>query len=267
MANELTTRTNNAVATPAAGGNPFLQAAGALGGGNEGLTYLSFSGKTGDYTYGQEKDELDGPWKGAVNMQSAARGWICWISGAVEGEEMVKILEGNPPLKSQLEDPGPLDDEDDGWSEQFSFEVGEMKSGEKLLFKNGSKSGLRAFGNLLSQYGRAIQKGQNLDDNGEELHPVVEFDSVEFTPKNSKSKKDRAYAPSFKIIDWISETELEEMFGGEDNPDNYEEEEAPKADAKKKAAKPAPEPEAEEAEAETPAEEAPAEGGRRRRRF
>ena len=249
MANELATRNS----------------AGALGGGNEGLTFAGFSGKNGDYTYGAEKNELDHGWKGAVNMASAARGWILWIDGNVEGEEMVKILEGNPPLKSQLEDPGPLDDEDDGWSEQFSFEVGEMESGEKLLFKNGSKSGLRAFGNLLSQYGKALQKGQNIGDEGEELHPIVEFDATEFTPKNGK-KKDKAYAPKFTIVDWIGEAELEEMFGGEaDDPDNYEqEEEAPKA-AAKKTTKPAPEPEAEEAEA--PAEEAPAEGGRRRRRF
>ena len=266
MANDLTTRNNNAVATPAASGNPFLQAAGALGGGNEGLTYLSFSGKTGDYTYGQEKDELDHGWKGAVNMASAARGWILWIDSKVEGEEMVKILDGNPPLKSQLEDPGPLDDEDDGWSEQFSFEVGEMESGEKFLFKNGSKSGLRAFGNLLAQYGKAIQKGQNIGDEGEELHPVVEFDASEFTPKNGK-KKDKAYAPKLTIVDWIGEAELEEMFGDADNPENYEQEEE-KVEAKKsaKAESKAAATKVEEPEVSA-AEEAPAEGGRRRRRF
>jgi hypothetical protein len=268
MANELVTRNNNAVATPAASGNPFLQAAGALGGNNDGLTFAGFSGKTGDYTYGADKEELDPKWQGAVNMSSAARGWILWIDGSVEGEEMVKILEGTPPLKSNLEDPGPLEDDDDGWSEQFSFEVGEMESGERLLFKNGSKSGLRAFGNLLSQYGKAIQKGQNIGEDGAEMHPIVEFDATEFTPKNGK-KKDKAYAPKFSIVDWISEEELEEKFGGEDDPENYEAEEAPAKETKKvtKATKTEVKAAEVESEDETPAEDVPAEGGRRRRRF
>lgn len=281
MANELATRGNNSVA-PAASGNPFLNAASSLGGGDSGV-FIKFSGKTGEYTYGAEQEELEDGWKGAVNIAETAKlGWICWKDSEVVGEDMSLVLSGTKTAKSQLEDHGPYDDDEDGWTEQFSVELVELDIGEQMLLKNSSKSGLRAFGNLLNAYGKAIQKGQNLGDDGEELIPVVEFSSTEFTPKNGK-KKDKAYAPKFTIVDWISQSELQEQFGGEDDPENYdnEEEAAPPAKAVKKAdkvekapakktTKPAKEEEVEDAEAEEiPAdeEEAPAETGRRRRRF
>ena len=278
MANELATRNSGAVAnTGGASGNPFLSAASTLGGGDSG-TFLKFSGKNGDYTYGADQEELDDGWKGAVDInQTAKRGHICWKDGNVVGEDMTLVVDGNPTPKSLLEDHGPYDDEEDGWSEQFSVELVELESGEQMLLKNSSKSGLRAFGALLNAYGKAIQKGQNIGEDGDELVPVVEFSATEFTPKNSKSKKDRAYAPSFKIVDWISHTELQEQFGGEDDASNYEEDE-PKEEKKpvkkttEAAAKPAKkvkEEEVEDAVAEdvTEEDEAPADTGRRRRRF
>lgn len=279
MANEIATRNANANAVATAGsGNPFLQAASSLGGGDSGV-FIKFSGKTGEYTYRSDQEELDEGWKGAVNIAlTAKRGHICWKDGSVVAEDMTLILEGTPTPKSQLEDHGPYDDDEDGWQEQFSVELVELESGEQMLLKNSSKSGLRAFGNLLNAYGKAIQKGQNIGDDGEELIPVVEFGATEFTPKNTKSKKDRAYAPSFKIVDWISSEELDEQFGGADDPSNYEdeeEEEKPAKSSKKteeKASRPAktsqPKEEESEDQDETPKEEeAPAEGGRRRRRF
>jgi len=265
MANEIATRNNNSVSTTVSNGNPFMQAASALGGGNEGLTFLSFSGKNGEYTYGAGKEELDDGWEGTVNMNSAKRGHICWSDSTVVGEDMVRVLDGNPTPKNQLEDHGPYSSDDDGWQEQISFEVVELKEGEQLLFKNSSKSGLRAFGNLLAAYGKAMMKGQNIGDNGEDLHPIVKFENMEFTPKNSKSKKDRAYAPSFKIIDWISEEELAEKFGGAENPDNYDNDESDEDETAVKEVKETVKSN-KTAQEEAVAEEAPTEG-RRRRRF
>jgi hypothetical protein len=262
MANELTTRNNNAVANAgAASGNPFLSAASSLGGGNDGLTFAGFSGKTGDYTYGAEKDELDDGWEGAVNMNSAKQGHICWKDSEVVGEDMTRILDGNPTPKGQLEDHGPYDDDDDGWQQQISFEVAVLEGGgdaegEKLLLKNSSKSGIRAFGNLLAAYGKAIQKGQNIE-NGEELLPIVKFEATEFTPKGAK-KKEKAYAPKFTIVGWISETELEEKYGGENDASNYDEDEGDSSEADEEVVK-------EEKVVEKKAEEAAATGGRRRR--
>jgi hypothetical protein len=258
MANELTTRNENAVANNGASGNPFLSAASSLGGGNDGLTFAGFSGKTGDYTYGAEKEELDDGWEGAVNMNSAKQGHICWKDSEVVGEDMTRILDGNPTPKSQLEDHGPYDDDDDGWQQQISFEVAVLEGGgdaegEKLLLKNSSKSGLRAFGNLLAAYGKAIQKGQNIGDDGEDLLPIVKFEATEFTPKGAK-KKEKAYAPKFTIVGWISEAELDEKYGGENDASNYEDDDSSEAEAEVK-----------EEVVEKKAEEAPATGGRRRR--
>lgn len=268
MANEIATRNNTAVTT-ASGGNPFLQAGSSLGGDGNGI-FLRFSGKNGDYTYGADQEELDHGWKGAVNIaQTAKLGWICWKDSEVMGEDLTLVMEGKATPKSQLEEHGPYEDDEDGWSEQFSVEVVELGSGEQMTFKNSSKSGLRAFGALLNAYGKAIQKGQNLGDDGEELIPVVEFEATEFTPKNGK-KKDKAYAPKFTIVEWISETELAEQFGGEDDAANYEEPakevKASKTEAKA-AAKAAAKEEVEDAVSEPVEDEAPAEGGRRRRRF
>lgn len=253
MANALTTRNNTAVATGGSG-NPFLNAASSLGGDGNGI-FLKFSGKNGEYTYGADGTELDDGWKGAVNISLTAKlGWICWKDSEVMGEDMTLVMEGSKTPKSQLEDHGPYDDDEDGWAEQFSVELVELDSGEQMLFKNSSKSGLRAFGALLNAYGKAIQKGQNIGDDGEELIPVVEFSATEFTPKNGK-KKDKAYAPKFTIVDWISNDELEAQFGGEDDPENYDEAEADEAKEETVV----------EEKAETPAPSTA--GGRRRRTF
>lgn len=255
MANDLVTTAGNAVATPG-GYNPFLEAADEMGA-SSGAKFLKFSGNTGEYTYGSDDEELEYGTRLAVNPSEFKRGWICWDDGEVQDEIMVRVTEGKPPAKHELEDHGPYTNDNDGWSEQSSAAFRDVETGEEFLYKTSSKSGRMALANLVRDYGKAFQMNPG-------KLPVIELDATSFTPKKAPKSAGKKYAPTFKIVEWVSEAELIAKFadgdvpeddevdyeGDEDGDDGAEEEEVEKAKPKK--AEPEP---------------APATGGRRARKF
>lgn len=243
--NNLVPTGGNAVAV--ASGNPFLDAAEDMGA-SSGSLFLKFNGNSGEFTYGTDNEELELGTQLAVNANEFKRGWICWNDGSVVDEIMVRVTEGKPPSKHQLDDNGPYENDNDGWSEQSSVALRDIETGDEYLFKSSSKSGRIAIGNLVRDYGKAFQ-----------MHPgelaIVELDATSFTPKNAPKSAGKKYAPALKIVGWTPEAELMAKFSGgadedgveydDDEPTEEVSEPAPKAEAKK----------------------APAEGGRRARRF
>ena len=234
--NALTTTSSNALANFSAGGDPFSAAAQDMGASDG--TFLKFSGKTGEWTYGKDEDELPPGTRLAVNMMEFKRGFICWNDGEVDEEIMIKVVDGSPPWEHQLNDHGPYktyeDGTKDGWSAQAAvpFTSGD---GEMFLYKTSSKSGTRALAGLLKDFGKQFR-------NHPSQVPLVEIDANEFTPKNAK-KGSKAYAPTFKIVDWVDAAALEvaetdgpaeDVEDGED-PSDYTETrvvEAPKEETK-----------------------------------
>lgn len=207
--------------------DPFATAGEDMAGTNG--TYLKFNGNSGEFTYGQEAEELALGTKLAVNMNNFRRGWICWVDSEVVDEVLVRVVEGKPPAENQLADHGPYvknDDRNDGWSEQAAVDFRDIETGKEFIFKHSSASALRALGTLLKDYGKDYKNHP-----GEV--PVVVLDTSSFTPKNKKWGK--KYSPIFRIVEWVSEEELMSRFGdnaadyeggegaeGEDDPANYE---------------------------------------------
>jgi hypothetical protein len=164
--------------------------------------FLKFDGNSGDYTYGSADNsaELEHGTKLAVDMTAYQRGWICWKEGEVVDQNMVNILDGDPPQERDLEDHGPYETYDDGthdgWSSQHEIELRAVEDGTLFHYKTTSKSGLRALGKLLADFAKAYKSKP-----GE--YPVIEIGDVTFEPK-TKKKVGKKHAPTFKIVEWIS---------------------------------------------------------------
>jgi hypothetical protein len=185
----------------AGGGNPFLDAAEDMGA-SSGALFMKFDGNKGEYSFGKDQEELELGTRLAMNHRELKRGWICWKDGEVQGEVMVRIMDGPPPSKSSLEDHGPYDDDKDGWREQSSVQFRDIESGEEFLFKTSSKGGRIAVANLVRDFGKEFAKHPN------EL-AIVELQNVSFDAKDEKGKKlGKKYAPVFKVAAWESEEAL-----------------------------------------------------------
>ena len=222
MTNEVATQDNGgAVATQSA--NPFKRAAGQMNVPN-GMPYLSYSGKTGKYTVGQDKKEVPYGTKYAVNMNEFRRGWICWIDGSVEEEIMIRVLDGDPPAEADLEDhseegDGEYDDQE-GWSYQISVPFRDVETGEEVLFKISSKSGVNQLSALLNSYADLYER--HLDE-----IMVIEIDSEEFEveKENAKGKKVKFQAskPILDIVEWMEEDELAKLLGMDSDAEDQDE--------------------------------------------
>jgi hypothetical protein len=184
-----------------------------------GKSYMKFNANTGIYTYGKEEKELTAGSELAVNMKSFALGWICWKDEKVEAEIMAMPFAGQIPITNEadLPDHGPFNAED-GWSKQASVEMKILDTGEDVLLKLSSSSGVFAMNELLRGYAK------ELSQQGDDAIIVVSASSNGFMPKEKKYGK--KYAPVFEIVEWTTEEKLSAVYSnetGEDESSSYEE--------------------------------------------
>jgi hypothetical protein len=185
--------------------DPYGDAAQDMGASN--AAYLKFNGNTGEFTFGAQSDELPHGTKVAVDMTSFRRGWICWKDAAVVDEIMVRVVDGRPPLESELQDHGPYvktAEQNDGWAEQAAVNFRDVETGAEYTFKASSKSALRSLGNLLKDYGRQYKQYDG-------FLPIAELGANSFTPANKTWGK--KYAPTLKIVEWKDAGELAAAVG------------------------------------------------------
>lgn len=222
------------------GVNPWAEA----GKGSETGAYLKFNGNSGDLTYGSDDTPLANGSLLVPDMTLYSKGWTCWKDSDPVEEILIPILEGNPPHETALPDHGPFDDADDGWRESGSlpFVILEHGTGDdalthddvgaSLLFKTSTGGAVKSLKKLSAAYGRLFMTRPG-------LLPIVEIVIESYEPK--VKKHGTKWAISFKIVDWITESELGGIAQGApgDDEDDYEPEPAPKVAAKEL---PAPEP-------------------------
>ena len=215
--------------------NPWAEAAAST----ESGAFFKFNGNTGEFTYGADDTPLGYGSQLVADLFNVSFGWICWKDSEPVEELLTKIMDGKPPLEHQLPDHGPFDSNDDGWREATALPMvllvatvdgvdSEEEAGTKLLFKGSSGSSVRGVRKLSGAFGKTFREHQ-----GE--FPVIEISAEAFQAKEKKYGK--KYAPLFKIVGWIGESELAGMVGDSTDGD-YEVEEP--------AALPAPEVEVEE---------------------
>lgn len=194
--------------------------------------FLNFSGKTGEYTYGEDgDDEIEAGTTALLNINGVARGWICWDDGEVVDEQVVRWLEGMPPAKRDLEDHGPFESDEDGWKNQIIVPMYIKDVDENFLLKVASQSGYKNLVRFFQKdYGKVWKK--KIGKDGLPQVPEVSLDSDFF--KSKVKKVGKVYFPVFEIVGWHDYSDVADMLTGVDeegdDPEDYEneEEEAPK---------------------------------------
>lgn len=208
MTNEVATRSRTELAQTSAV-DPFALAGNEMGGSS--AAYAKFNGNSGEFTYGATAEEVEPGEKMAINIAMARKGWICWVDSEVVEEIMVPIAQGQPPLESALTDHGPYtkheDGTEDGWNAQFAVDIRLLDpkhDGTEIVYKTSTKSAMRPLADLLKQFSKEYK-------NHPGMVPVVEFGTGNYMPKDKKRGK--KFFPTFRIVDWMDEDELEATYG------------------------------------------------------
>lgn len=226
MTTALTKAQNNTLANTSFA-NPFAAAGqGAMGA----TTYIKFSGASGDFTYGQDEEELPHGTQLAADVENSQWIWTFWWEGnALETvnymvAENPKGVEQEPDFLPEKYD-GDMSLEEireaqadraqnfrDGWSCQASLGMREIggEGTEYTIRLNGGVA-VNAFKTLLLSFGRQYKfKDGQL--------PVVELSARSY--KSKVKGVGKRWAPLLKIVDWKTEEELQEAVG--DDPADYD---------------------------------------------
>lgn len=222
--NALTNTTNTSVAP--VGSNPWATA----GAGAGSTTFMKFKGASGDYLAGQDEEEVVHGTKLAADIVNSEWAWTFWWEGEVLEKITTKVAT-NPTAWEREPDHLPKDyDGDmsleeireaqadratnfmDGWGCQAVLGLREIGGeGEEFTFNMNAGVSLRGFRNLLQAYGRTFMFKEG-------LVPIVELGVDSF--KSKVKNVGKRYSPVLKIVDWLSEEDLQNAAG--EDPGDYD---------------------------------------------
>lgn len=262
MTGNALTRASETAMAAAGDFNPFaIAGAGSVGN----ALYMKFSGQTGNFTFGQDNDELEHGSKLAMDIDNTRWSWTFWWDEKVLETQESRIWDDPTGHKNEPDDLPESYDGDmnlaeiraeqadrsknfsDGWTCAAIVGLREV-GGEQREFTLRLNRGvaLNAYLGLLALYGRKFKlyPGQT---------PIVEFDVNKYKAK-AKGAGWR-FAPTFKIGDWMTEEDLVAAGGGD------------AADYDKADAEPAAGSAGDDSAPSDKAEKPPARGRRRRGRF
>ena len=195
MTNELMTRASTEVGL--AGTDPFAQYGARAQ--QQGL-YLSF--KNGDWSYGQNGDELPIGTRLIANMPGLRIGWKRWQDRQVTSEVMQLLIE-NPreAPRSTLgdDDPSlwPIDDRTkqvrDPWALTNELQLVDG-TGQQYIYSTSSQGGLNCIRRLCEEYSKLRRQKPN-------MLPVVELEADHYQHKEFG----KTYVPQLPICAWLPE--------------------------------------------------------------
>lgn len=189
------------------------------------VQYMSFSGKTGNYAMGRDRDE-PGDELFIVEPQSVVEGWVCW-----KGQRPVDRIEWSVYERAkakvdqeQLPDHSPYrESAGEGWSRLLGFgSVGTENDDVHVKFTSTSTSGRNAVQDLLSAISDRAASG--------EPHiPVIEYSQEQFEAQEQKNWK-----PKFEIKAWIERAAGEAFMAGNMSIDDLLAGKKPRKNGKRK---------------------------------
>lgn len=205
--------------------------------------FAKFNGKTGEYTYGQDAEEIEPGTQIIVDFALITKGYNCWVEEAVVDRVSVTIESGEKINVKDLTDHGPYEKHEDGtgdgWQEVHAlpFVIDDEDDDNAYLLQLSSGGGIRAMRKLYKSYGKAFMS--KIDDDGNYMLPLIELDVDSY--KSKKKRVGTIYNPVFEIVDWLTRAEVatrialldgaaDNAGGSSDDEDNSEEveNEAPK---------------------------------------
>lgn len=172
--------------------------------GGQQVNYIYFSGKSGNYNVGRDKEPMDPEQLYVNEPASLKRGFICWKGNTVaERVEWYAVQKHMAVRAEDLPDHGPYSD-NEGWQESMGFGMCSLDSPtDQYEFNTGSASGRNSIKDFFSEVARRIT-------NKEPSIPVFSFDSEKFTAQGNTNFK-----PKFKVVLWTTRELLKKFFAGD----------------------------------------------------
>lgn len=158
----------------------------AATGAGAGVSFLQFSGKSGEYRLGKNKDTIDPEQLFLVEPQTFNEGWVCWYrskpvarhewSVYARDEQSITEAEAIRTEPKQVADARKDHElkDGDGWKKMLGFgciACDELK--ENIMFQNNSVSGVNTISDLMTEIGKRAALG-------EPSMPVIKFGEEQF---------------------------------------------------------------------------------------
>ena len=178
--------------------------------GSSGVDFVYFSGKSGELTYGQDREELDMEEEFVFLTPTIFKGWVCWKNSEVKGRKKWSAFRPQDAVpESNLEDMQ-ITRAQDGWKASTGFDfIG--YDGKQYSFESNTKSGRGSIKKMVEAA---------LAANSAKPVPVFLFTKEKFLAQGEWNFK-----PVFKIVEFITEAEAAERITGQ--ADEEEEEAEP----------------------------------------
>lgn len=176
-------------------------------GGQGDLMYVQFSGKTGNLTYGPDKQPLEGV-ELVLEPSATKRGWVFWASNSVAKKVSWNVMGGTPISEADLPtDVPPVTREQDGWQSQLILCFLDA-DGMQYEMPLGSEGGRRAGKALLDEVidRMATEKP---------FYPLLTIGVEQFSSAGYTN-----YKPAFNVDEWMDPGDVEAWLeGAEDEPE------------------------------------------------
>lgn len=178
-----------------------------------GFDFMSFSGKTGRYAVGRDKEEVDPGQLFILEPKATVEGWTCWKAQRPVDRVEWAVFNRSTDAVSQhdLTDHGPYrDNMGEGWKKTLGLGVSEISSDEgrqQIKFTTNSASGNNAVKDLLTKIVERVT--------AKEPHiPLVFFDKETFTAQDQTN-----YKPKLVVDSWVTREAVTAFFAGEISED------------------------------------------------
>ena len=174
--------------------------------GQEGVQFMSYSGKMDKYKIGIDGRGLhpNEPFLVAIPMFKI--GWMCWKGGKPLAKRMAGLREPQvaEPDHSEF---GPFNtNQGEGWQRARSMYMRSLETGEQIEYSTSSKSGVAVIADLHQQI--RTQMGASDD-----VWPIVEFSSEPFTAQGQKN-----YKPVIEVLKWLDQAAIMQWTGDDFDP-------------------------------------------------
>ena len=157
--------------------------------------YLSFSGKTGAYALGKDREDIDPESLYLIEPMSFTDGWICWKSSRpVDRVEWNYLDQGSAVLESDLKDHGPYNSAmGEGWSTLLGLGCVSLDNEmTQIKFSSNSISAKNSITDLHNEIKDRAARG-------EAQIPIIHFDKQQFDAQGAKNWK-----PKFVVEAWVT---------------------------------------------------------------
>lgn len=174
------------------------------------VQYLAFSGKTGAYALGRDREDISSDQLYILEPKSVVEGWICWkASKPIDRVEWSVFNKAAAVPQSDLADHGPYNTKTgEGWHRALGFGcVSTDGAKTNVKFVTNSVSGRNAITDFLDEIVRRMAARSP-------AMPVFGFSSEQFTAQGAVN-----YKPKFVVQGWVTRPEAESFFSNEKSLD------------------------------------------------